>query len=341
MPEAIREHSLETVSAFGIIAGALILWRVLPAVLRRAVHLGSRSTRPERERRLADALGFPLGLFAVTSSVVLAVRLLPYANRYDEAVERVWAAATLALLVLGAQRLISAQLFRPADGSRVAAAPLGHVTPLARRTLNVAILLVGALLVLDQLGLSISPLLAGLGITGLAVALALQPLLTNLFAGSYVLSDSSIRERDYIEMLNGPSGYVTDIGWRATRLRGPGDELVIVPNATLAASVVTNHGPGRSAVVSLSYPVPYGHALERVQQAAEEEARALVAGHEGAARDAEPVVRFRGVTDSRLECTVEVRASSRSDVPQIRHELLRRLHDRFQSEGFNAPPRSS
>ncbi|MGE0228736.1 MAG: mechanosensitive ion channel family protein [Dehalococcoidia bacterium] len=337
MPEAIREHSLETVSAFGIVVGALILWRVLPAVLRRVIHLGTRPTGPERDRRLADALGFPVGLFIVTTSVVLAVRLLPYANQYDEAVERIWTAATLALLALGAQRLISAQLFRPAAGSRVAA-PLGHVTPLARRALNVAILLVGGLLVLDQLGVSISPLLAGLGITGLAVALALQPLLTNLFAGSYVLSDSSIRERDYIEMLNGPSGYVTDIGWRATRLRGPDGELVIVPNATLAASVVTNHGPGRSTMVSLTYPVPYGHPLGRVQQVAEEEASALVAEYDDGARHAPPVVRFRGISDARIECTIEVRASSRSDAPQIRHELLRRLHDRFQSEGFNAPP---
>lgn len=339
MPEAIRDHAAETVLALAVFAASLVLAQLLPSVLGRSISLVSRSREPERDRRLSAALKLPAQLLVVAAGVLIAVRVLSYSEGYRTTVDRIGGAVTLALVVLAAQRLLSALLFPSKGSAGASAAPLGHVAPLARRALNMAILVVGALLVLDQLGISISPLLAGLGITGLAVALALQPLLTNLFAGSYVISDSSIRERDYIEMLNGPSGYVTDIGWRATRLRGPAGEVVIVPNATLAASIVTNHGPGRSTLVSVTYPIPYGHPLERVQEVADEELRSIVLECEGAAKERPPRLWFRRFTDARIECTAELVARSRSDAPELTHVLAKRIHDRFQLEGFNEPPR--
>src|SRR5690606_11600593 len=111
------------------------------------------------------------------------------------------------------------------------------------------------LLVLDQLGVAISPLLAGLGITGLAVAWALQPVLTNLFAGSYVMSDGSIRTGDFIVLRDGPSGRVEEIGWRITTLRSPEGLEIIVPNSILATAVITNFGVGRAEEVSVVYRV--------------------------------------------------------------------------------------
>ena len=70
----------------------------------------------------------------------------------------------------------------------------------------------GALLILDLLDINISPLIAGLGIGGLAVALALQPTLANLFAGTYVMTEGVITPGDYIELEGGVSGYVVEVG---------------------------------------------------------------------------------------------------------------------------------
>src|SRR6185503_15507020 len=108
---------------------------------------------------------------------------------------------------------------------------------LTRNVLRGVILVVGALLVLDNLGIEIKPLLTALGVGSLAVALALQPTLSNLFAGLHITLSKTIRIGDFIELENGTQGFVTDIGWLATKLREGANNQVIVPNARLVEMI--------------------------------------------------------------------------------------------------------
>lgn len=334
--EVTRDHAVETLVALGIFLGGLALARLFQSLLRRVVHLFTRSTERQLDERISGALRLPLALLVIAVTGFIAIRTVSYLEPHRVTVERVLGAVVLALLALLAQRLTSTLLFRTDDGRETTtAARLGRMTPIVRRAVNAAILGIGVLMILDQLGISISPLLTGLGIGGIAVALALQPLLTNLFAGSYMMSDSSIRDGDYVTVLNGPSGYVIDIGWRATRLRTVEGELVIVPNATLAAAIVTNHGSGRPEDVSLVYPIPYGHDLERVEQVAGEVLRAVVQERDDAVKDYRPRVRFQRMGDARIECFMQVRARSRMEAPVLTHVMIKRLHERFQTEGFH------
>ena len=87
----------------------------------------------------------------------------------------------------------------------------------------------------------IRAILAALGVGGLAVALALQDTLSNLFAGFYVSVARQIRIGDFVKIDAGQSGYVQDIGWRSTTLRDLGGSLIFIPNNKLAQSIVTNY----------------------------------------------------------------------------------------------------
>jgi len=110
-----------------------------------------------------------------------------------------------------------------------------------RRSMTLIFYSLGVLVLLDYLNISITPIIAGLGIGGLAVALALQPTLGNFFASTQIVSDRLVRVGDYIELDNSTvRGYVTDIGWRSTRIRTPYNNLVIIPNSQLANSVIIN-----------------------------------------------------------------------------------------------------
>lgn len=253
-------------------------------------------------------------------------------------IERVWLALLVAAGVWLLQRVLHTTLdWAAAGGAR--GRGFSSIVPLARRASNVGVAVLGVLLVLDQLGISISPLLAGLGITGIAVALALQPLLTNLFAGSYVLSDASIREGDVISLPGGPDGRVESIGWRATRMRGPeAGSLVIVPNATLAAATVTNYGPGGPAEASAIFPLARTANLEQAERIAREVLLALIATQPGIAPGAEPTVRYLRVTEQRVELLVRVRARSSDDVLPLTHEMIRRVGDRFRLDGVPQGP---
>ena len=105
--------------------------------------------------------------------------------------------------------------------------------PLLRRGAVALIYGIGGLLILDLLGISISPLIAGLGLGGLAVALAIQPTLANLFAGTYVMTEGVVSPGDYVQLEGSIAGYVVEVGWRSTRVRTWGNNLVVVPTASL------------------------------------------------------------------------------------------------------------
>ncbi len=193
----------------------------------------------------------------------------------------------------------------------------------------------GDIIVLDTLGIQISPLLAGLGIGGLAVALALQPLLANLFASSYMLSDASVRAGDQIEVAGGPAGRVEDIGWRATRLKNADGNIVIVPNSLLAGSVVTNYTAGDASMdARVELGVLYTADLAKVAAVLTDEARRVRDEEPGATPGVEPIVRFTRFADAYIEVAVRVRARDFGDAAAVRHVLMQRLHARLVAEGI-------
>jgi small-conductance mechanosensitive channel len=316
----------ETLVALAVFAAGILLAWLLRAVLRRLLHLLTRSAERQVDEQLSRAIRAPLGLLVVVVAAYIALRTLSYLEPHRHNIDRVVGAIVLALLVLITQRLVSALVF--GNGARGTATR--HAVPLVRRAVNVAIIAVGVLLVLDQLGIAISPLLAGLGITGLAVALALQPLLSNLFAGYYVMSDSSIQDGDWVAVHNGPSGHVIDIGWRATRLRNLDGQMVIVPNATLANSIVTNYGAGRPADVAVVYQIPVDRDLQQVEDIGREVLRSVIQDSDEAAKDYRPLVRFQGMNATHVECLFQIRARSRIEAAQLTHIVVKRLHDRLE-----------
>lgn len=274
---------------------------------------------------VVGAIGLPLLLMLVATAAFAAAGLVPALDPYRDLADRIEGATLVVLSAWLVHRLLTALLDWTQRGAGRVVDRAAQVLPLGRRALNVAVIVIGVLLVLDQLGISISPLLAGLGISGIAVALALQPLLTNLFAGSYVLSDASIRVGDYIALQAGPAGRVEEIGWRATRIREiESDTLVIVPNATLAAATVTNYGTG-TAVASVTLTLPRAADLVAAERAAIEALRALAGSNPRILADVAPMVRFQGVTGDAITCLVTVRTTSQADVPAVMHEVVKAL----------------
>jgi small-conductance mechanosensitive channel len=120
-------------------------------------------------------------------------------------------------------------------------APALPVTSLTRNLAWCLVAALGLLVVLNGLGLTITPMLTALGVGGLAVALALQEPLANFFAGLFITLAGQIRIGDYLTLDSGQAGYVVDFSWRSTRLRMLANNLVLVPNAKLAQAVVVNH----------------------------------------------------------------------------------------------------
>jgi len=209
---------------------------------------------------------------------------------------------------------------------------------LVRLVRRVAILLVyvgGLLVLLDYLGIAITPIVASLGIGGLAVALALQPTLGNFFAGTQIISDRVVHVGDYIELDGGARGFVTDIGWRSTRIRTVYNNLVIIPNSHLADSIITNYqNPTKAMGITVDAGVSYSSDLAHVERVALEVAREVVEELDEAVKDFEPWFSFEEFGDSNVNFWMWVQANDRIGSFRVRSELIKRLHARFEKEGI-------
>ena len=210
-----------------------------------------------------------------------------------------------------------------------------QVMPIMRRILSVIVYGIALLLILDTFGQSVSVLLGGLGITGLAVALALQPTLSNFFAGTYVMSDHAIKPGDYIELQGGPAGYVIEVGWRTTKIRTWWNTLVIIPNALMADTMITNYqGPDPPLNVLVSGGVSYDSELEEVERVVLEEARAVIAENEDAVKTMDPWFGFDSFGDSNISFWVFLQAKDRIGSFVVTNEVVKRIHARFKAEGI-------
>ena len=218
-----------------------------------------------------------------------------------------------------------------------------RLMPMLRRFAMALIYGLGSLLVLDLLNVNISPLIAGLGLGGLAVALALQPTLSNLFAGTYVMTEGVVSQGDYIELDSGVAGYVIDVGWRSTRLRTWTNNLVVIPNSRFAETIITNYqGPIPAVNIYLTCGVSYDSNLAMVEQVCKEEMGRLLDNDPRAVKEYGAYFAYESFDDSNVTFYLFVQARDRISSFEVQSELIRMVHERFRDEGIviNYPMRT-
>ncbi|MDX6740132.1 mechanosensitive ion channel family protein [Actinocorallia sp. A-T 12471] len=200
------------------------------------------------------------------------------------------------------------------------------------------VLVLGTLVLLQSLGVSITPMLTALGVGGLAVALALQDTLANLFAGVHILASKTIEPGDFVQLSTGQEGNVVDINWRKTTIRTITDNLVIVPNARFADAILTNfHQPGQEMDLLLQAKVGYRSDLAHVERVTLEVAAAVMAEVEGGIPGYDALVRFHTFGEHSIDFTVVLRAREFNDQFLVKHEFVKRLHARFRAEHIEIP----
>ena len=281
---------------------------VLGAYLAVTIPLGLSGSEQDRADTIARAAGIVVGITVVVGLITSAID---------------WYLATLATRT---NHVVDLRLF-----------------PLFRRVGGVIIYGIGALLVLDVMDINISPLIAGLGLGGLAVALAIQPTLANLFAGTYVMTEGVITTGDYIELEGGMAGYVVEVGWRSTRIRTWGNNLVVVPNARFAETIITNYQQPVPAVnVYVTCGVSYDSDLDLVEEVSREVMNDLVENDPNAIRSYGSWFAFDAFGESNVNFWLFLQSRDRLASFNLQSSLIKNLHRRFKEEDItiNYPVRT-
>lgn len=212
------------------------------------------------------------------------------------------------------------------------------ITSLTQNISRIVIFIVGILIILNSLGVSITPILATLGVGGLAVALALQDTLSNLFAGFHIIISRQVRIGDYIRLDSGEEGYVTDITWRTTKIRMLPNNVVLVPNDKLTKAIITNYYmPDKELAVLVDLSVHYKSDLKRVEKITCETAAEIMREVAGGVKEFEPFIRYHTFGESGIGFTVIMRGKEFVDQYLIKHEFVKKLHERYAREGIVIP----
>ncbi|PYS52396.1 MAG: mechanosensitive ion channel family protein [Acidobacteria bacterium] len=216
---------------------------------------------------------------------------------------------------------------------------VGSLTSLVENLTRIAILLVGAIIILDTLGISVLPILTALGVGGIAIALALQDTLSNLFSGFYVSLTGQVRIGDYIKLDSGEEGYISDISWRSTSIRSLQNNVIIIPNAKLAKATITNYDlPEQAMGVSVAVSVSYNCDPQLVEKILLDEVKKAVGQVPGLLAEPAPYVRFApGFGPSSLDLTLNCYVQKFADQFLVQHEMRKRIFTRFREEQIEIP----
>ncbi len=330
---------LQRLIAGGIFVASVVFSFVFVCITRfvtRKYLVGSSQRTYRLAHSIIRATSRPGAMFLLILGTTAALLVWPDAEAWHD---EIGTTAGVALVIIGA--FAASNVFMAVANWYSLTVALStktdlddRILPVAKRVIPLSVYGIALLIVLDMLGVSISPLLGGLGITGLAVALGLQPTLSNFFAGMNVLSEGMFSPGDYIELQGGPAGYVQSVGLRSMRVRTWLNNEVIIPNSVVANSIMVNYSrPDPRMNVLVSCGVSYDSDLQRVNEVALEVARETIAANPEA-EDEEPWFGFERFGDSNIDFWVFLQANDRVGSFIVTNDLIKRLHARFQEEGI-------
>ncbi len=268
LPEGLKATSFllenwQWIGLLTIILLGMVLDRLVSMLLRRGV----RRWRSQREEyaHLSGQLLRPIGLM-VTALVWLsginllglpenAMLILLLAVKFLASISGVW----------GAYRLVDLVTVPLIERTKRTKSKIDDaLVPLVPRSLKIFITMIGFLFVADNLDINISSLLAGLGLGGLAFALAAKDMVQNLFGSVTVLMDRTFSVGDWI-VIGGIEGTVEQIGFRSTRLRTFYNSLLTIPNSRFITAEVDNMGERHYRRLSCKFSLSYDTPPDRIE----------------------------------------------------------------------------
>lgn len=141
--------------------------------------------------------------------------------------------------------------------------------PLFHKTSKVLFFIFCLVIIIKVWGFNISGLLAGVGIAGMVLGLALKDSLANIFGGISIVMDKSVKVGDKVKLGSGELGVIQDIGLRSTKLKTYDNELITIPNGKLSESIIINYvQPDDKHRAIVKFGVEYGNDVDKVKKVA-------------------------------------------------------------------------
>ncbi len=214
----------------------------------------------------------------------------------------------------------------------------GVSASLISNLVKTTVFVLGTLIILQTIGIEITPIITTLGIGGLAVGLALQDTLANLFSGIYLILSKQVKTGDYIKLDSDEEGYIIDITWRNITIEEISKNTIIVPNSKLASANFTNyHLPAKQLTLMMDVGVSYDSNLEQVERVTVEVAKEVMQEIAPNLITNEPYIRFHTFNDFSIDFTLYMVVNEYFDQRIGKHLFVKKLHQRYNQENISIP----
>lgn len=327
----------DLISAIIIVIASIALAKLIKYMVANLAPRMVSHTNTSLDDELIRAVNGPLQLFIVALGIYLAFAAL---NELPGIIsDNLGALLTIALIYITAYlmaNLVSALInWYKNDVAPHTDSDLDDVLmPFLNKAVGVTVFIIATLMAISALGIEITPLLATVGVGGIAVALAAQELLSNVFGAISILSDRPYKIGDRIEMSDGLSGDVMEIGLRSTRIKTVDGRIIVIPNADISKSMIINYSqPDPRLRYDIKVGISYNSDVEKATRILLDIAKET----EGIVKDPAPQVYVKDLGNFSVNLLMQVWMQDYKlnwDVPD---RIYRETLKRFNAEKIDIP----
>lgn len=285
--------------AFTIFLGFFLLSELVVIIAEKIFLKLTKKTKTELDDKLVEKVNKPLSILLLFVGIRLGVLVLTLDPTVKYYIDKIFLSLMAVLGVyIGVAVFNTAIAFWGETYAKKTKSDIDdHLVNIFGKFFKVLGFIIMVLLILSVWGIEIGPLLAGLGIGGIAIAFALQNSLGNIFGGVSLILDKTFKVGDIVKLDSGESGTIYDVGLRATRIKTWDNDILTIPNGKLADSKIQNISqPNPQIRVVIPFGVAYGSDPEKVKKIVLKEIKKI----EHVMADPEPWVWFMEMADSAL-----------------------------------------
>jgi len=317
MLEQIFKDPLKEYVVLGVVFVVVAVFLlVVRALALRVFRRWAQSTKTNADDIILNSLSYPSIFWAVAIALYIALGTSAFPVKYVNYGMKAIYVIIIFSVTLAIGNFTSKILQRYIEKTSGQAAATG----LSKAIIKGIILAIGFIIIFNSLGISITPLVTALGVGGLAVALAFQDTLSNLFAGVHILVEKPV-------------------GWRTTKIRKLQNNIVIIPNSKLSQSIITNFCmPEKRMSLLIPVGVSYDCDPQEIEDMLTDVVTKSAGELKGLLTKPAPFVRFSpGFGESSLDFTIICQVGEFVEQYYVQHELRKRIFKRFKEEGVEIP----
>lgn len=252
----------------GIIVLSIIIGKIFYYISKHKLRKLTEKSKTKLDDYLVDIIEEPLVLLIVTAGIWGGSRFLTLNSTADKIIGNivlVLIAMTVTWFLIRLVDMLIKHYIEPMVEKSESKLD-DQILPILRKSIKTVILILAIIVVLSNLGYDILSILAGLGIGGLAIALAAQDAVKNIIGGISIFWDKPFQIDDYIE-ISGKEGTVAEVGLRTTRLKSIDDTVYVIPNSNVADSILHNFSTRQTRRMVINIGLTYETTADKMDQA--------------------------------------------------------------------------